>query len=150
METGFYELTLKGGEYKKPVTSIVFLRRFGDSLEFYNLATKEKLQSRIVKSKDVGHLVKSKTSSAAFKVNGQDKKLPALLIFFSAEGHGLYALGLNETQQFEVTVANLPSVWACDNHDKPTHTAKTEDEIKDLIARHGCSLWHKLKESDLK
>ena len=149
IDTGFYELVVHKEEKQKPETVVVFLRRTGTSVELHNLGTDEKLRSEIFENRMSGIATSGKVETVAFETNRKDKSLPSYLLF-GASRNQLFVVGLQKNEQFEVTVTALPSVWACGNHDKPTHTAKTEPEIKHLIAQHGCSLWHKLKESDMR
>lgn len=147
IETGFYEVTVNPGEKEKPVTIVIFLRRTDKTLDFYNVTTKEKFQTRIMESDGAGFNALGPVEMAVVKTG--DKKLPPYL-FFAASRNELHAVGLSKNEQFAATITSLPSVWACGNHDKPTHTAKTEPEIKELTTRNGCKLWHKLSDADMK
>jgi hypothetical protein len=40
--------------------------------------------------------------------------------------------------------ARLGSVWACSNHDKPKHIAKSEAEMRDYSKKNGCMGWFRI------
>jgi hypothetical protein len=39
------------------------------------------------------------------------------------------------------TAGRLGSIWACSNHDKPKHIAKSESEMRDYTKKNGCMGW---------
>src|ERR1041385_1907846 len=123
IETGFYEMKFKTEDSDKEATAVFFLRRDGDKVELYDLATKKKMESRISESAIWGATKSGTIKSAGFKLNSKNKELPSYLVVATASGEGLYAAGFSKNQQFDVAISNLPSVWACGNHNNPTHTA---------------------------
>jgi len=55
--------------------------------------------------------------------------------------------GMFEIQQglaMQIQVIKLNSVWACSNHQNPTHCASSEEEMRLQTAANHCEGWHKL------
>jgi hypothetical protein len=151
MVTGFYELTLKESPDSPETKLIVLLRKDGDRLELLDLARKQKYTTKVAVEIIKSGLYETEIiQSATFEIRGPDKEQPLQMSFTSTNKRSLFAFITNERGPINVGIVNLPSVWACGNHDNPTHTAQSEAEIKDKTDRLGCSLWHKLKASDMK
>jgi hypothetical protein len=152
METGFYELTLKESANAPETKLLVYLRKKGETLELYDIARKQKYKAAIEESKSSRVTgTPDLVQSAVFGLRGSDKgEIESHLEFISVNQSRLYAVLRHNDELIQLEVASLPSVWACGNHDNPVHTAQSEAEIKDKTDRLGCSLWHKLKGSDMK
>ncbi len=145
-QSGFYQL--KTNDPSKPDSIVVYLKRNGNSVELYDLEKNKKLRSEIVESEIHGLENIGVVKSAGFHLAGR-KEYGDYLVLVTT-GKGFVGYGLSKNKQTEVAVASVPFVWACGNHNNPTHTATSPAEREQLTKEKHCELWHLLKPEDMK
>ena len=125
-EGGFYKMQLPGTNE----TAHVFLKKSGDKIEGYDLATGTPFSSSVKgdSSKMTVFLPKSKrTITATVKdtpTDGFEVDLPA---------------GWPKSDQ-PIHLVKITSAWECGVH-TPKHVAESPDEMKKLSDSAGCQLW---------
>jgi hypothetical protein len=144
---GFYKIRPKD-DGNPEHGSIILIRRTGKKIELVDPATHAKLK---------GELIETPISESVFFKFEDEWKRGA---WQGVPGNGLefrrstekgaeftaYLTGLNG-QALELMVEPLLSVWACSNHNNPTHTADSQEQMTALTAKNGCIGWHKLDTS---
>jgi len=144
----FYEFTFvqktPDGATKKQ-KSVVFVRKEGRFLKMFDIASSQQFAGSIDPDKEMSFRL---TDAFAHVKGGSGTTLKLHGSFGDKELSGSI-VQLSEKYTVEVTALELSSVWACSNHDKPVHTAKSEEEMRDLTAKYQCERWHKLNSSGM-
>lgn len=146
----FFKIRLKGDENDEHAL-IVLLRRSGDKVELLDPATQATLKGEVVQT-DPSESVVLFEFSDEWKNLRTWQGFPARGLEFQRRktDNRFTARLTGPPDSPELVVELLLSVWACSNHNNPTHTADSQEQMTELTAKNGCTGWHKLEPSAAK
>jgi hypothetical protein len=142
----FYRIRAKNDEKHEHALIVLIRRTANNKIELLDTATHAKLE---------GEFIKTATRESLFfkfgdewKSRGAWQNVTASGLEFrrtseKESGYTAFLTGLSG-QDLELAVESLLSVWACSNHNNPTHTADSQEQMTALTAKNGCAGWHKL------
>jgi len=151
LESGFYELTIYSNKLQETKNVVVHLRRKGDSLELVDPFTNTKYKSKIVEYRGWGMQAWALETASFELANSKSTLSPGSRVSFASTDKGvLMGTWEYKDEQAPVQVRAVTVLWACGNHENPTHTAESEAEMNQKSQRYGCKDWHQLRERDIK
>jgi hypothetical protein len=158
-DAAFYEVTilLPSGSTQVPERrrSIFLFRKKGDAVEAVEIASGMKFQgsARDKSMIFIFNAANAEANAKAWKFRNFSEGTTATLTFDGSVGDEKFSGAFNFSGNHPSIVllegVELASVWACSNHKEPTHTAKTEDEMRSLTSKNQCQGWHKLRPADI-
>jgi hypothetical protein len=111
----------------------VYLAQEGNAITGADLRTGAEIFGA-VQGGAVNFTIDAKAAVAAkktvtFKGNLSDPMISGMVKFSDGVSH-------------PIVIFRLPSLWQC-SHKDPTHVADSEEQMRDLSAKQGCTGWHK-------
>lgn len=140
---GFYKITLEG-KGKEDREVFVCLQQKGDSVKLIELGSKQKLNGAIYKGEISERVLFSFGREEAQKMWGGAGETGLELTWSAHDGSMKLRLLSPNAYNPELKVQAVLSVWACDNHNDPRHTADSEEGMRQQTEKYGCKGWHTL------